>query len=168
MEIPQSVKNVIPENKTHFLSDTILDSAMLNKIDNIKPIMESSEIPSETNVPECNNESTSTLQESIININNENQSISNSQEANIKNVELSINEKPQEKQIILPAISEISHEFSVETTKNVDVVQSIKTAEPMDVLNKLDTEIVHQEIIEKDTENDAIVEEMFNDFIDDF
>jgi len=167
VEIPQSVKNAIPENKTHFLSDTILDSTMLNKIDNIKPIMESSEIASATNVSEFNDDSTSTPKELILNINNEDQSTSNSQEAIIKNVEVSINEKPQEIQIISPIVTEISHEFSVETTKNVDVVQSIKTIEPMDVLNKIDVEIVHQATIDQDTENDAIVEEMFNDFIDD-
>lgn len=192
MEIPQSVKNAIPENKTHFLSDSILDSIVLNEIYSIKPILESSETYSVSNFTKCNDESTNTHQDLITNndnqsindsqeliinnydqstrnvqeaiINNDDESTSNLQEVINKDVHVSINENPQEKQII----SKSSNEFSVEKTKTIDIVQSIDTIEPMDVENKLDAGVVHQATIDEDLENDAKVEKMFNDFIDDF
>lgn len=143
IQVPQSTQNQLPENKTNVLSDIIKDSDILKKINDIKLNTKLSNNLSATNVTKCNDKIEIVSQEVIHN---------NVQEFNKK------------KEIVQPAIPEISDKFYVETQDNIDFFKSNQVTESMDIENNINLNTIDKSINKE--LNDKIVTEMLNDFVE--
>lgn len=143
IQVPQSTQNELPENKTNFLSDIIKDSVILKKINDIKQNTKLSNTLSTTNVTKCDDKIEVVSQEVITN---------NVQEFN------------KEKEIVQPAILEISDKFYVETQDNIDFVKSNQVTESIAIGNNINSIAIDESINEE--LDDKNITEMLNDFIE--
>jgi len=156
-EMPQSAQNTMPENKTHFLNNIISDNTdvhdkakqlQVSNTDNIEPIVKSLKIPSTINVVKQDDSPTKNIpQETIVN-----------------NDHKSITEIPKKQIVPPPTVSEVDHQFSIETLTVSLTHDDKQVIESMEVeSSNVDSNTINKSSGE---ENDDNVEEMLKDFID--